>query len=118
MVAILPLSANTKTAYNPLTKPHLCAILTSYYQGKTGWLNEDQSVIMFASASSMNYTVKHKGWRSYRGQCEYFAVYVEALNKVYFIPVDEVGKSQVTLRLTPTKNGQEKHVRWAKDYEL
>ncbi|HLX41319.1 MAG TPA: group I intron-associated PD-(D/E)XK endonuclease [Ktedonobacteraceae bacterium] len=87
-------------------------------QVKTGWLNEDQSVIQFASSSSMNYTVKHRGSRSYRGQCEYFAVYVEALNKVYFIPVDEVSLARSTLRLTPSKNNQEKHVRWAKDYEL
>lgn len=42
-------------------------------QCKTGWLNKDQSIIKFATASSMNYTVK---------------------------------------------NNQEKHVRWAKDYEL
>lgn len=87
-------------------------------QVKTGWLNEDQSVIEFATSSSMNYTVKHKGARSYRGQCEYFAIYVEALNKVYFIPVDAVSSVRSTLRLTPSKNNQEKHVRWAKDYEL
>ncbi len=87
-------------------------------QVKTGWLNEEQSVIRFATSSSMNYTVKHKGTRSYRGQCEYFAIYVEALNKVYFIPVNEVGATKGTLRLTPSKNNQEKNVRWAKDYEL
>lgn len=87
-------------------------------QVKTGWLNEDRSVILFATASTMNYTVRHKGARSYRGQCEYFAIYVEALNKVYFIPVDEVGATKGTLRLTPSKNNQEKHVRWAKDFEL
>ena len=87
-------------------------------QVKTGWLNEDQSVILFASSSSMNYTVKHKGARSYRGQCEYFAVYVESLNKVYFIPVDDVGMTRASLRLTQSKNNQEKNVRWAKDYEL
>ena len=87
-------------------------------QVKTGWLNEDQSVILFASSSSMNYTVKHRGARSYRGQCEYFAGYVEALSKVYFIPVDDVGMARATLRLTPSKNNQEKNVRWAKDYEL
>ena len=87
-------------------------------QVKTGWLNEDQSIIKFATASSMNYTVKHKGWRSYKGQCEYFAVHVEDLNKVYFIPIDDVGASQATLRLTASKNNQEKLVRWAKDYEL
>jgi hypothetical protein len=87
-------------------------------QVKTGWLNEDRSAIKFATASSMNYTVKNKGWRNYRGQCEYFAVYVEALNKVYFIPVDDVGTSLATLRLTPSKNKQEKNIRWARDYEL
>lgn len=87
-------------------------------QCKTGWLNEDKSKIMFAKASSMNYTVKIKGWRSYKGQCEYFAVYVENLRKVYLIPLDEVGASHATLRLIPSKNNQEKHVRWAKDYEL
>jgi hypothetical protein len=87
-------------------------------QVKTGWLNEDQSIIKFATASSMNYTVKNKGWRNYKGQCEYFAVYVEDLNKVYLLPVDDVGTSLATLRLVPSRNNQEKHVRWAKDYEL
>jgi hypothetical protein len=87
-------------------------------QVKTGWLNEDHSIIKFATASSMNYTVKNKGWRNYRGQCEYFAVYVEDLNKVYLLPVNDVGTSLATLRLAPSKNNQEKHVRWAKDYEL
>jgi len=87
-------------------------------QCKTEWLNEDKSKIMFSSASTMNYTVKHKGCRGYKGQCEYFAVYVEELRKVYLISVDEVGISHATLRLTQSKNNQEKNVRWAKDYEL
>jgi hypothetical protein len=87
-------------------------------QVKTGWLNEDRSIIKFATASSMNYTVKNKGWRSYKGQCEYFAVYVEDLNKVYLLSIDDVGTSLATLRLVPSKNKQVKNVRWAKDYEL
>ena len=87
-------------------------------QVKTGWVNEDQTLIRFNTASSYNRTVQYKGWRNYRGQCEYFAVYVEALNKVYFIPVDVVGTTNATLRLRPSKNNQEKNVRWAKDYEL
>jgi hypothetical protein len=66
----------------------------------------------------MNYTVKNKGWRNYSGQCDYFCVYVEELNKIYLLPVDDVGTSLATLRLVPSKNNQEKHVRWAKDYEL
>jgi PD-(D/E)XK endonuclease len=87
-------------------------------QVKTGWLNEDESIIKFASASSYNRTANQKGWRGYRGQCEYFAAYVESLNKAYFIPVDTVGITGARLRLTPSKNNQEKNVCWAKDYEL
>ena len=87
-------------------------------QVKTGRLNEDQSVILFNAASSDNRSAKTRGWRNYRGQCEYFAVFVEALNKVYFIPVNNVGMAKGTLRLTSSKNKQEKNVRWAKDYEL
>jgi hypothetical protein len=45
-------------------------------QCKTGRINEDKSKIMFSSASTMNDTVKHKGYRGYKGQCEYFAVNV------------------------------------------
>jgi len=87
-------------------------------QCKTGWMDDEQTMIKFATASSYNHTAKQKGWRHYRGQCDYFAVYCEELNKVYFVPVDDVGVTQAQLRLTPTKNGQEKHVRWARDYEL
>src|SRR5216683_6435692 len=87
-------------------------------QCKTAWLDEEKTVIKFATASSYNHTAKQKGWRHYRGQCDYFAVYVEQLDKVYFVPVDAVGLAQAMLRLTPTKNKQEKNVRWAKEYEL
>ena len=87
-------------------------------QVKTGWVDEEQALIKFNTASSYNRTVQYKGWRNYRGQCEYFAVYVEALNRVYFIPVDDVGTTNATLRLRPSKNKQEKNVRWAKNYEL
>jgi PD-(D/E)XK endonuclease len=87
-------------------------------QCKTGWLEEEQTVIKFATASSYNHTAKQKGWRHYRGQIDFFAVYVEQLEKVYFVPVDTVGTVEATLRLAPTKNKQEKHVRWALDYEL
>jgi hypothetical protein len=87
-------------------------------QSKTGWMDEGQTVINFATASSYNHTAKQKGWRHYRGQADYFAVYCEELDKVYLVPVDAVGLTQAKLRLTPTKNKQEKNVRWAQDYAL
>jgi len=92
-------------------------------QVKTGWLARDDSVILFSATSNLyhyNGPGNRGGTRrkSYRGEVDYFCVYVESLRKVYMLAVDEVGKAGVTLRLTPSKNNQEKHVRWAKDYEL
>lgn len=92
-------------------------------QCKTAWVEQDGASIDF-NASNTHYSYvnsKSKGVhkrQDYRGQVEYFAVFYEALDKVYLIPVDEVGITQARLRLTPTKNKQEKNIRWAKDYEL
>lgn len=82
-------------------------------QVKTGWLDHDDSCNTYHYYGVNNRAGTTR--RSYTGQCEYFCVYLEKLWKVYLIPINEAGG---TLRLTPTKNGQEKHVRWAKDYEL
>jgi PD-(D/E)XK endonuclease len=87
-------------------------------QCKTGWMDKSKSVIKFATASSYNHTMRNKGWKHYRGQCEYFAVYCPENKGAYLVPVDQVGMTQAMLRLVPTVNKQEKGVRWAKNYEL
>lgn len=86
-------------------------------QCKTGWLDESSTLIKFDTANH-NVTGSNRQMRHYRGQCDYFAVYNENLNKVYLIPVDQVGTTRAHLRLAPPKNHQGKYVRWAKDYEL
>ncbi|SRR6266487_2930813 len=84
-------------------------------QCKTGWI--ENGAIYFDTANH-NVTGTKRDWRHYRGQCEYFAVYCADLGQVYLVPVDQVGKTRAHLRIEPTKNNQEKNVRWAKDYEL
>ncbi len=86
-------------------------------QCKTARIQDNGTVVAFDTANH-NFALKKKQWRHYRGQCDYFAVYCEELNKVYLIPVDQVGATRANLRLVPAKNNQEKHVRWAQDYEL
>lgn len=86
-------------------------------QCKTGRIDENGTALKF-NAWISNVTGKNRQPRNYRGQCDYFAVYSEKLNKVYLIPVDHVGTTIVSLRLLPSKNNQDKHMRWAKDYEL
>lgn len=86
-------------------------------QCKTVRIEDNGTVVAFSTANH-NYALKNKQMRHYRGQCDYFAAYCEKLNKVYLIPVDQVGTTKVNLRLVPAKNNQEKNVRWAQDYEL
>jgi hypothetical protein len=90
-------------------------------QCKTGWLENEGDYIQFATASTYYHTRAGRtdhGRRDYRGQIDYFAVYCHENKEVYLIPVDHAGVSQMNLRLVPTKNNQEKNVRWAKDYVL
>jgi hypothetical protein len=86
-------------------------------QCKSAWIDDSGTVLKFDTANH-NVTGTKRDWRHYRGQCDYFAVYSAELNKVYLVPVDDVGTTRAHLRLEPSKNKQEKNVRWAKDYEL
>lgn len=86
-------------------------------QCKTGRIDEGETVLKFNTSIS-NVTGKNRQPRNYRGHCDYFAVYNEKLNKVYLIPVDQVGITIASLRLVSSKNNQDKYMRWAKDYEL
>lgn len=54
----------------------------------------------------------------YRGLADLFAVLNPDDGKVYLVPVDEVGETDVTLRLIPTLNNQTQRVRWANFYLL
>jgi len=84
-------------------------------QCKTGWTKH--GAIYFDTANH-NITGKKRDWRHYQGECDYFAVYCADLDKVYLVPIDQVGRTRAHLRIEPSKNNQEKNVRWAKDYEF
>lgn len=86
-------------------------------QCKTGRIDENRTAVNFNTAIR-NVTGRNRQSRHYRGQCDYFAVYNETLNKVYLIPVDQVGTTSAVLRLEPRKNYRNDNIIWAKDYEL
>jgi hypothetical protein len=75
-----------------------------------------REVIKFPACSSACPT--NGGKKSYRGQADFFAVYFAPLRKVYLLPVDEVGVTEIRLRLAPTRNGQRVGIRFATDCEL
>ena len=82
-------------------------------QCKTGRIKN--GVLLFnAYSQSGNGSVK----MSYRGLADLFAVLNPEDGKVYLVPVDEVGVTDVSLRLVPTINRQTQGVRWAESYVL
>jgi hypothetical protein len=54
----------------------------------------------------------------YRGQVDYFGVWLPESDVVYLVPVDDLGVSKAYLRLAPPRNGQARGIRWAADYLL
>lgn len=56
--------------------------------------------------------------RDYRDQIEVFWVYCPEIDKVYQVPVNDVGTGQAFLRVDPPKGGAVSGIRWAKDYEV
>src|ERR1043165_246688 len=50
-----------------------------------------------------------------KGEVDYFAIYCPQLDKLFGISF-EAARVSASLRVEPTKNKQEKLIRWAKDY--
>lgn len=88
---------------------------TSLYrvQCKTGRVKHG-SLLFCAYSKSGNGSVRV----SYRGLADLFAVLNPEDNKVYLVPVNEVGVTDVSLRLAPALNNQMQRVRWAERYLL
>jgi hypothetical protein len=81
---------------------------------KSGRLSEGA---IFFKAASQHY---HRGGttRDYRGDADLFAVYTHELRQVHLVPVEEVGTTSASLRLSPARNNQERGIRYASDYLL
>ena len=57
--------------------------------------------------------------RTYSGQIDYFAVYCPETTGVYLIPIDDARtRATAALRVSPTRNGQQRRIRHAADYEI
>jgi hypothetical protein len=80
-------------------------------QCKTGWLNK--SCISFNARS----TDHGQGRRPYVGLAHIFGVYFPPTRSIYLVPLDVAG-FHGWLRLEPTRNNQQKGVRFAADYEI
>lgn len=62
----------------------------------------------------------HRGasMRSYRGEVDYIGVYCPQTGESYLVPESEFVESTMHLRVAPTVNRQDRHIRWAERYRL
>jgi hypothetical protein len=84
-------------------------------QCKTGRLR--QGVIMY-STRSVRVNTRKTFFRDYVGEVELFLVYCPETDRIYAVPVDDAPAGHGYLRVDPPRNGQERRIRWARDYEL
>ncbi len=66
-------------------------------------------------------THAHRGGpktRSYRGQIDYIGVFCPQTGDSYLVPETEIVDTYMHLRVAPTVNRQDRHIRWASRYKL
>jgi len=89
--------------------------LLSRVQVKTGRLRN--GALVFNCYSSHTHR-KGPSTRGYRGEIDFFGVYCPGIDSAYLVPIADLARVGGSLRLHPTKNGQQRHVRWGNKYEL
>ena len=88
----------------------------SRIQVKTGKLLEDRGVVSIPVSSSQNH--RGRGRQDYHGDVDFIIAYCPQLDKIYRLDIDDVGKSEVALRVSPSQGGGSSPIRWATEYEL
>jgi PD-(D/E)XK endonuclease len=56
--------------------------------------------------------------RTYDGEIDVFGVYAPVIHKVFLVPAEALPSRICHLRLGPTRNGQQKGIRFAADFEV
>jgi hypothetical protein len=54
-----------------------------------------------------------------REEIDAFALYCLELDRCFFVPIAQaVGRQEIRLRLSPTRNNQRRGIRWADDFDF
>lgn len=85
-------------------------------QCKTGRL--EQGAVVFNTASIFLSSNRKAERRDYSGEVDFLGVYCPCINFSYLIPIKNVNKTTMHLRVDKAKNGQEKNITYASDYEI
>lgn len=83
-------------------------------QCRTGHIEERNEGAFVFSTQSINWNTLAR--KTYKGDADVFAVYLRENDSVYIFNVDSCPNRMATVRLVPTKSGQKKGCRLAKDH--
>ena len=81
-------------------------------QCKTAWIQDGCLAFNHKSITTKNGKEISKSYN--QNEIDLMLVYSPDLNKIYSVPIG----TSLLLRFEPTRNGQLKNVKWAKDYEF
>ena len=117
MLEFLKLGYNVLTPYGDCERyDFVTDINNNFYriQVKTSKIEDGKIIFNTASTHYVNGKCVHHSYT--KEEVDYLSTFYDG--KCYLIPVEECGGRQTSLRFNPTKNGQIRGVKWAKDYEL
>ena len=91
---------------------------TARIQCKTGRLR--LGAIRFATCSCYGHHLRPgQSRRDYIGHVDFFAVYCPETSGVYLVPIEDIPvRVQAALRVEAPRNGQQRRIRFASEYEL
>jgi hypothetical protein len=83
-------------------------------QVKTGWYRK--GCIIFRGNRRVREAAPYKARTYTEDEVDFFAVYYPPADSIYVVPRSFFGRGFGCLRLEPVLNGQQKLIRWARDY--
>ncbi|OYR59393.1 hypothetical protein DJ70_00495 [Halorubrum halodurans] len=86
-------------------------------QAKTAFEATTNGAVRFRTRSVRT---KRSGYEreGYEGKVDLFAAYAPTREKVYLIPIEDVGGTRMTIRYAPAGNGNTKRINRHEDYRL
>jgi hypothetical protein len=85
-------------------------------QVKTAW--DYHGCVRFSTSSVLRRSSGDTPKAYTADEIDVFLVFFQPINKVYQVPVSVAKKSQMILRLGPSRNNQERGINWATDFEI